>query len=101
MTTEEIALLWTDKHRDKKSVTAIIPADIWETLESRFSEHRTFLLPLPRNQGYEYFVVQFEGKEAHFTSLCNYQVYGENSPECLNLVHYTELLEDKHVVLML
>ena len=98
-TTEEISCLWNEKH--KNAVTAIIPSDIWDTLSSRFLEHNTFLLPLPRNQGYEYFVVQFEGKEAHFTSLCNYQVYGENSPECLNLVYYTEILEDKDIVLML
>ena len=98
-TTEEISCLWNEKH--KNAVTAIIPPDIWDTLSSRFLEHKTFLLPLPKNQGYEYFVVQFEGKEAHFTSLCNYQVYGENSPECLNLVYYTEILDDKDIVLML
>ena len=100
-TTEEISILWNAKHKDRNAVTAIIPSDIWETLSSRFLEHKTFLLPLPRNQGYEYFVVQFEGKEAHFTSLHNYQVYGENSPECLNLVYYTEILDDKDISLML
>ena len=100
-TTEEISILWNEKHKDRNAVTAIIPSDIWEILSSRFLEHKTFLLPLPRNQGYEYFVVQFEGKEAHFTSLHNYQVYGENSPECLNLVYYTEILDDKDIALML
>ena len=99
-TIEKISIMWNEKHKDKNAVISIIPAAIWNTLSSRFLEYNTFLLPLPRNQGYEYMVVQLEGKEAHFTSLYNFQVYGENSPECLNLVHYTELLEEKEVVLM-
>ena len=97
---EEISKLWNDKHDAKKVVTGILPAEVWQIFSSRIIEHNTFLLPLPRNQGYEFFVVQFDGNEAHFTSLYNYQVYGETSPECLNLVHYTEILEKKGLVLM-
>ena len=44
--------------------------------------------------------VQFLGQEAHFTSLINYQAHKENAPECLNMMHYTELAESKGVVLM-
>lgn len=61
---------------------------------------RQFLFPLPRKQGYEFVVVQFEGKEAHFTTLINYQAYKENAPECLTLIHYTELAKEKGIVLM-
>ena len=50
--------------------------------------------------GYEFFVVQFLNNEAHFTSLINYQAHKENAPECLNMMHYTELAEDKGIVLM-
>ena len=59
-----------------------------------------FLFPLPRQQGYEFVVVQFDGNQAHFTTLINYQAYQENAPECLTLVHYTELAEEKGLVLM-
>ena len=103
---EEISKLWNDKHSEpyktyeKPAVTGLLPAEVWQIFSSRIIEHNTFLLPLPRNQGYEFFVVQFDGKEAHFTSLYNYQVYGENSPEFLNLVNYTEILETKGLVLM-
>ncbi len=45
-------------------------------------------------------VVQFEGKEAHFTTLINYQAHQENAPECLTLTHYTDLAEEKGIVLM-
>ncbi len=55
---------------------------------------------MPRKQGYEFVVVQFQGNEAHFTTLINYQAYSENAPECLTLVHYTELAEEKGIVLM-
>lgn len=59
-----------------------------------------FLFPLPRQQGYEFIIVQFAGNEAHFTTLINYQAYQANAPECLTIVHYPELAEDKGVVLM-
>jgi ATP synthase F1 complex assembly factor 1 len=58
------------------------------------------LFPLPRKEGYEFVVVQFQGNEAHFTTLINYQAYEVNAPECLSLVHYTELAETKGIVLM-
>ena len=45
-------------------------------------------------------VVQFEGKEAHFTTLINFQAHTENAPECLTLIHYTDLAEEKGIVLM-
>ena len=69
-------------------------------LQERFQQFNTFLFPLPRDMGYEFFVVQFLNNEAHFTSLINYQAHKENAPECLNMMHYTELAEDKGIVLM-
>ena len=69
---------------------------VLRNLVSRFQ----FLFPLPRQQGYEFVVVQFDGNQAHFTTLINYQAYQENAPECLTLVHYTELAEEKGLVLM-
>ena len=45
-------------------------------------------------------MVQFAGKDAHFTTLINFQAYHDNAPECLSLVHYTDLAEDKGIVLM-
>ena len=70
------------------------------TSQERFQQFNTFLFPLPRDQGYEFFVVQFLGQEAHFTSLINYQAHKENAPECLNMIHYPDLAESKGVVLM-
>ena len=59
-----------------------------------------FLLPLPRREGYEFVVVQFQGNEAHFTTLLNYQTHKENSPECLTVVNYPEFNQEKGITLM-
>ena len=55
-------------------MAAVIPKDTYATMAERFTEFNTFLFPLPRDQGYEFIVVQFLGNEAHFTTLINYQV---------------------------
>ena len=81
------------------AVAAVIPAETFKQMQvrdnglsdmteiwifqERFQEFNTFLFPLPRDQGYEFFVVQFLNQEAHFTSLINYQAHKENAPECL------------------
>ena len=55
-------------------MAAVIPGQTYNTMLARFAEFNTFLFPLPREQGYEFVVVQFLGHEAHFTTLINYQV---------------------------
>jgi len=97
---DEIGDIWRQYHVNKDAVSAVIPGQMWKSMTQRFEEHKTFLFPLPRKEGYEFIVVQFQGKEAHFTTLINYQAYKENAPECMAIVHYTELLESKDIVLM-
>ena len=97
---EEIADIWRQYHADKDCVSAVIPAEMYARMKERFQKYKTFLFPLPRKQGYEFIVVQFEGNEAHFATLINYQAYGANAPECLTLVHYPELADEKGIVLM-
>lgn len=89
--------------KDKKKpgvLAAVIPADIFKVMSQRFQQHKTFLLPLPRREGYEFVVVQFQGNEAHFTTLLNYQTHKENSPECLTVVNYPEFNQEKGITLM-
>jgi len=97
---DEIGKLWTDHYKNKDAVSAIIPAQTFEQMSERFREFNTFLFPLPRDKGYEMVMVQFSGNEAHFTTLINFQAYKENAPECLSMVHYTEMEESKGIVLM-
>lgn len=97
---EEIGKIWRDFHLTKDSISAVIPKDVYKQMAERFIEYKTFLFPLPRKQGYEFIVVQFLGNGAHFTTLINFQAHAENAPECLTLTHYTDLAEEKGIVLM-
>jgi len=97
---EEIGRIWTQFFQTKDSVSAIIPADQYREIADNAQKYPTFLFPLPREQGYEFVVAQCAGTEVHFTPLINYQAYKENAPECMTMVHYTELAEDKGIVLM-
>jgi len=99
-TAEEIAQIWSEHYASKDAVAAVIPVETYKIMQERFKEFNTFLFPLPRDMGYEFIVVQFLGHEAHFSTLINYQAHKENAPECLSMVHYTELAEEKGIVLM-
>merc|ERR1712112_483453 len=99
-TVEEISAIWNEYWASKDAIAAVIPKDTYLTMQERFKEFNTFLFPLPRDQGYEFVVVQFLNNEAHFTTLINYQAHKENAPECLGMMHYTELMESKGIVLM-
>jgi len=99
-TVEEISAIWNEYWASKDAIAAVIPKDTYLTMQERFKEFNTFLFPLPRDQGYEFVVVQFLNNEAHFTTLINYQAHKENAPECLGMMHYTELIESKGIVLM-
>lgn len=96
----EIEEIWCNHFSHKDCVSAVIPATTYTTMQERFAQFNTFLFPLPRDQGYEFIVVQFLGHEAHFTTLINYQAHRENAPECLNMIHYPDLAESKGLVLM-
>jgi len=97
---EEVAAIWTEYWLHRDAVSAAIPAATYQEMRQRFQEFPVFLLPLPRDQGYEFIMVQFKGDEAHFSTLINYQAHQENAPECLGLVHYAELAGEKGLVLM-
>merc|ERR1719167_430415 len=99
-TAEEITQIWTKHFAEQDKICAVIPRDTYKAMQHRFQQFNTFLFPVPRKNGYEFVVVQFQGDEAHFTTLINYQAHKENAPECLSLMHYTELAESKGLVLM-
>lgn len=87
----ELRALWEQYHRDKDVVAACIPVELYDRMAATLREYPTFLLPLPRADGYEFMVMQASGPQVHFTSLLAYQVHRENAPECLTVMHYTEL----------
>jgi len=97
---EDIKQIWLDHHKTKDGIAAVVPKETYLVMHERSKEFNTFLLPLPRQQGYEFILCQFYGHEVHFTPLIAYQTHKENAPECLAMVHYTEFMESKGIVLM-
>ncbi|XP_064549907.1 ATP synthase mitochondrial F1 complex assembly factor 1 [Drosophila montana] len=96
---EEISQIWIEYHKTKDVLAATLTTAQYETLTGRAKEHPIFLLPLPRSEGFEFILLQFAANTVHFTPLLAYQVHHENAPECLTLVHYTEM-QDKGIILM-
>lgn len=96
---EEIKTIWLEYHKQKDVIAATLTNDQLERIMKRAKDHPVFILPLPRTQGYEFFVLQFAANTIHFTPLLCYQVHKENAPECLNICHYTEL-KDQNLILM-
>lgn len=74
-TADEIKSIWLEYHKQKKDVlVAAIPTDTYNLLTERSNQYPIFLLPLPRSEGYEFFVLQFAANSVHFTPLLCYQV---------------------------
>ncbi|CAH1635444.1 unnamed protein product [Spodoptera littoralis] len=96
---KEIQGIWEEYHKNKEVISATIPKDTYTSLQQQMQQCPTFLFPLPRSQGYEFIMCQSHGHTVHFTPLLAYQVHKENAPECLTIVHYTELA-DKGLILM-
>ncbi|XP_037553826.1 ATP synthase mitochondrial F1 complex assembly factor 1 [Nematolebias whitei] len=99
-TSEEIAELWTKYFSTKDTIGAVIPSHVYEGISSRSRTCPMFLYALPQKEGYEFFVGQWSGHELHFTSLINVQTLGENAPSQLILYHYSDLRQEKGIVLM-
>ncbi|XP_006635085.1 ATP synthase mitochondrial F1 complex assembly factor 1 [Lepisosteus oculatus] len=99
-TGEEIAQIWKEYFATKKTICAVIPGGIFETIFRRAKKCPSFLYALPQKEGYEFFLGQWSGLELHFTSLINVQTLGENAPSQLILYHYPEFEKEKGIVLM-
>ncbi|XP_043498495.1 ATP synthase mitochondrial F1 complex assembly factor 1 [Polistes fuscatus] len=99
-TKEEIGEIWMEYHKQKDYICAIIESEQYEKILGYGSKYPLFLLPLPRKQGYEFFLSQFQGNKVYVTSLLWYQTHKENAPECLTLTHYTEFKDSMGIVLM-
>jgi len=97
---EEITHIWTHHFKEKDAISAVIPANLYNEMLKRAEEYPTFLYPLPKDQGYEFVLSQFDGNRCFFTSLINFQVHGENAPWQFCITFYAELEASKGVVLM-
>lgn len=97
---EAIGKIWKAYHVDKEAICAVIPVATYELLKSRAKAFPFFAFPLPRDDGFEFFLGQWQGNQFAFTSMLEYQMHQENARPYLLLNHYTELLAAKGVALM-
>ncbi|XP_014357089.2 ATP synthase mitochondrial F1 complex assembly factor 1 [Papilio machaon] len=95
----DIQNIWEEYHKNKEVISATIPLDVYTTVHEKMKDYPTFLFPLPRSEGYEFIMCQCHNHTVHFTPLLAFQVHKENAPECLTMIHYTEL-NHKGIVLM-
>jgi ATP synthase mitochondrial F1 complex assembly factor 1 len=71
---DEITKIWLEYHKQKEVLAAVIPNAIFNTLMENSKKYPLFIFPIPRSQGYEFFVFQFAANTVHFTPLLVYQV---------------------------
>lgn len=96
----EIESIWKEYHQSEDGLYGVLPKEAYEDMYSRLNEYPVFLFPLPRSEGYEFIMHQFQEHSCYFTSLINYQAFKENAPACLAITYFTELIEKKGIVLM-
>eukprot|EP01112_Ceratiomyxa_fruticulosa_P006933 TRINITY_DN1788_c0_g1_i1.p1 TRINITY_DN1788_c0_g1~~TRINITY_DN1788_c0_g1_i1.p1 ORF type:complete len:250 (+),score=39.17 TRINITY_DN1788_c0_g1_i1:225-974(+) len=99
-TKENIEHIWNEYHKSKPVVSAVIPTETWLKMKQRSKSNTFFVFPLPREKGYISILWQILDDMFLFTSLDQYKKMGKSAVPWLTVRHYTDLSEDKGVVLM-
>ncbi|KAJ1941654.1 hypothetical protein GGF37_003451 [Kickxella alabastrina] len=99
-TAEEISDIWNKYHATRDTISAVIPTSTYTDLLQVARKNPIFIIPLPRKEGVEFYFLQFEHHQVHFTSLIEYKTNTVNARPYLTLTHYTDLMQGKGVVLM-
>ncbi|RUS72893.1 hypothetical protein EGW08_019353 [Elysia chlorotica] len=97
---EEIAQIWSQYHVNKDCVFSVLKVEEFQNLMEKSKECPVFVYPIPRDDGFEFILSQFDRHDVYFTPLSMFQLVRENAPPCLTLKHYAELIDDKGIVLM-
>ncbi|KAK0119327.1 hypothetical protein ONS95_008169 [Cadophora gregata] len=104
---KELEAIWRLRHvNDPQSLCAVIPIDVYKSLEATAKKHPHFILPLPKEgQGAEIHFLQWTFPAENtvtvlFTHLAEYKLRGEYSEPHTTITHHLELVEDKGVVLL-
>ncbi|KAK4136432.1 ATP11-domain-containing protein [Trichocladium antarcticum] len=105
---KELTAVWRLHHATQpNSLCAVVPAATFSAMASLARTHPQFVLPVPHpEQGAEMHFLQWTWDAATrsatvlFTQLAEYKARGEYAAPHTTLTHYTDLAEDKGVVLM-
>lgn len=71
---DEIKKIWFEYHKTKHALAATLSSQQYDDLINMARKYPTFLLPLPRSEGFEFIMLQFASNTVHFTPLIAYQV---------------------------
>ncbi|XP_033737749.1 ATP synthase mitochondrial F1 complex assembly factor 1-like [Pecten maximus] len=99
-TPEQIEHIWKEYHVSKDCVFGVIKELDFEYLMEKARVCPVFVYPLPRQDGFEFILSQFSGKDVYFTPLIMYQTQKDKALSCLTLTHFQELKQEKGIVLM-
>ncbi|KAG9238600.1 ATP11 protein-domain-containing protein [Amylocarpus encephaloides] len=104
---KELEAIWRLRHaHDAQSLCALIPIDVYKTIEASAKKHPHFVLPLPKEgQGAEIHYLQWTFPAENtvtvlFTHLAEYKLRGEFSQPHTTITHHLELAQDMGVVLL-
>ncbi|KAJ3222305.1 hypothetical protein HK099_002455 [Clydaea vesicula] len=98
---DSIEAIWNQYHQSKEGfLSGVLTKEFFEKLINTSKQFPMFIIPLPREQGYEFFYLQFEGNRTFFTSLLEFKTKQENAKPYLVLTNFTELKDTKNIVLM-
>jgi len=97
---EEVSNLWLEYHKDKESVSAVIPTSTYANMLDRAGVCPMFLYPMPRDDGFEFFYAQWFGHQCAFTPLIEYQARQADATPHMLMNHYQELRDSHGIVLM-
>ncbi|KAJ3073939.1 hypothetical protein HDU98_000241 [Podochytrium sp. JEL0797] len=96
-----IEMIWNEFHASKAGfVSGVMTKDFYEKLKAKGKEYPLFVLPLPRESGVEFFLLQFAFNEIYYTSLLEYKTHMSEARPLLTLTHYDDLADSKNIVLM-
>jgi len=96
----EITKIWNQFHSKKDCVFAVLSTSEFQNLLEKAKECPVFVFPIPRDDGFEFMLCQFDSHDIYFTPLAMFQMVRENAPPCLTLQHYSDLMDSKGLVLM-
>jgi len=99
---ETIGELWRLYHAQRDCIHAVIPSRLYRSLYQRSKLYPKFVYPLPvaKSQEISFVWSEFQGHQCAFTLLSEFKANGENARTILTINHYTEIEEEKGIVLM-
>jgi ATP synthase F1 complex assembly factor 1 len=104
---KEIEAIWRLRHvNNPQSLCAVIPLEVYKTVEASAKKYPQFILPLPHKEnGAEIHFLQWtfpapDTVTVMFTHLAEYKLRGEFAEPHTTITHHLELAKDKDVVLL-